>query len=109
MPEKLKDILFPREKVNQFAEALQQVHPEFNTIGFVNDVCDSDWPDRELKEKMRHTTLCLGKHLPADYGKAIKILLAVVPFVKGFEAIVLPDFAEVYWAQPLGYFAAGFR
>ncbi|MBN2772707.1 MAG: DNA alkylation repair protein [Prolixibacteraceae bacterium] len=96
MPEKLKDILFPREKVQYFADTIKKVYPPFNADGFIRSVCDSEWPDRELKEKMRHTTLCLHNFLPTIYQEAIDILLKIIPDVKGFEAIVLPDYVEVY-------------
>ena len=96
MAEKLKDILFPEDKVRYFAETIKKVYPSFKADDFVRSVCDNKWPDRELKEKMRHTTLCLHEFLPADYSEAINILLKIVPEVKGFEAIVLPDFVEVY-------------
>jgi 3-methyladenine DNA glycosylase AlkC len=96
MPEKLKDILFPLEKVQLFGSVLKEVHPTFKAEEFVAAVCDEDWADRELKEKMRHTTLCLHQFLPNDFEKAVKILLAIVPKVTGFEAIVLPDYIEVY-------------
>lgn len=96
MAEKLKDILFPLEKVQLFGTVLKDVYPEFNSEEFVAAVCDKDWPDRELKEKMRHTTLCLHQFLPKDYKKAVEILVAIVPKVTGFEAIVLPDYVEVY-------------
>ncbi|NQU85989.1 MAG: DNA alkylation repair protein [Mariniphaga sp.] len=96
MPEKLKDILFPLDKVKYFAETIKKVYSPFDTEGFVNAVCDKDWPDRELKEKMRHTTLSVHKFLPSDFPEAIKILLKIIPDVKGFEAIVLPDFVEVF-------------
>lgn len=96
MPEKLKDILFPPEKVKYFAETIRKYYPEFDSEGFFSAVCDSAWPGRELKEKMRHTTLCLHRFLPPDYEKAVGILLKTVPDIRGFEAIVLPDYAEVY-------------
>lgn len=96
MPEKLKNILFPIEKVQLFADVLTGVYPEFEGEAFVNSVCDADWPERELKEKMRHTTLCLHRFLPADFLSAVEILKAIVPRVAGFEAIVLPDYVEVY-------------
>lgn len=96
MAEKLKNILFPLEKVRLFGNILKEVYPEFKQESFVAAVCDKDWPDRELKEKMRHTTLCLHKFLPKDYKKAVDILVGIVPKVSGFEAIVLPDYIEVY-------------
>lgn len=96
MAEKLKDILFPIEKVELFGTVLKEVYPEFQSDDFVAAVCDNDWADRELKEKMRHTTLSLHKFLPKDYKKAVDILVSIVPKVTGFEAIVLPDYVEVY-------------
>ncbi len=96
MSEKLKDILFPLEKVQLFGKVLKEVYSEFEADKFVAAVCDANWPERELKEKMRHTTLCLHDYLPEDFGKAVEILIAIVPKVTGFEAIVLPDYVEVY-------------
>ena len=96
MPEKLKDILFPPEKVKLFATVLKEVYPDFDEAGFLNSVCDAEWPDRELKQKMRHTTVCLHQYLPMNYAKAVDILISIVPKVTGFEAIVLPDYVEVY-------------
>ncbi|MDB4584207.1 DNA alkylation repair protein [Draconibacterium sp.] len=96
MAEKLKDILFPLEKVRLFGTVLKEIYHEFDTDSFVAAVCDEQWAERELKEKMRHTTLCLYKYLPKDFEKAVEILIAIVPKVTGFEAIVLPDYVEVY-------------
>ncbi len=96
MAEKLKDILFPRDKVQLFANLIKKHYGEFSADQFVDDVCDTGWKERELKEKMRHTTVMLKKHLPDDYATSIEILLKIVPGVQGFEAIVLPDFVEVY-------------
>lgn len=96
MADKLKDTLFPLEKVQLFASVLKDVYPVFESEKFVSAVCDAEWPDRELKEKMRHTTLCLHRFLPSDFKTAVDLLVAIVPKVTGFEAIVLPDYIEVY-------------
>ena len=96
MAEKLKDTLFPLHKVQLFGTVLKEVYPEFKADKFVAAVCDNDWAERELKEKMRHTTLSLHKFLPGNFKKAVDILVAIVPKVTGFEAIVLPDYIEVY-------------
>lgn len=96
MAEKLKDTLFPLVKVQLFGTVLKEVYPEFESEKFVATVCDKDWPERELKEKMRHTSLSLHKFLPADFKTAVDILVSIVPKVTGFEAIVLPDYIEVY-------------
>ena len=99
MAEKLKDILFPKAKVEVFATLLKKYYASFESSKFVDCVCDANWKERELKEKMRHTTVSLKKFLPDDYKESITILLKIVPDVKGFEAIVLPDFVEVYGQQ----------
>ncbi len=96
MPEKLKYILFPREKVQLFADLLVAAYPPFDAGKFIDSVCDEKWPERELKEKMRHTTICLHRFLPDDFSLAVDILKSIVPKVEGFEAIVLPDYVEVY-------------
>lgn len=96
MPEKLKNILFPLDKVKLFATVLKEVYPEFNAEGFVNTTCDTKWPERELKEKMRHTTLSLHQFLPKKFSIAVEILKAIIPKISGFESIVLPDYVEVY-------------
>lgn len=96
MAEKLKDTLFPFGKVQLFGKVLREVYPEFRTEEFIAAVCDKQWAARELKEKMRHTTLCLHQFLPQDFQQAVDILVAIVPKVTGFEAIVLPDYIEVY-------------
>jgi 3-methyladenine DNA glycosylase AlkC len=96
MPEKLKDILFPYEKVKLFGKIIKEEYPAFDSENFVSLVCDADWPKRELKEKMRHTTLCLHQVLHKDFSGAVKILQALALKVTGFEAIVLPDYVEVY-------------
>lgn len=96
MPEKLKDIFFPYEKVQLLADLFIAVYPPFEADNFLNLVCDEKWPGRKLKEKMRHTTHCLHRFLPDDFEQAVDILKAIVPKVEGFEAIVLPDYVEVY-------------
>lgn len=96
MPEKLKDILFPREKVQLFANLLVAAYPPFEAEKFAKSVCDKKWPELELKEKMRHTTHCLHRFLPEDFALAVDILKSIVPKVEGFETIVLPDYVEVY-------------
>ena len=96
MAEKLKDILFPLSQVQKFGSEIKKIYPSFDLEGFVAAVCDDQWAERELKQKMRHTTLCLHQFLPENYEESINILLQIVPHVSGFEAIVLPDFVEVY-------------
>src|SRR5512133_776144 len=96
MPEKLKDILIPNMQVLKLADALHSVYPEFATDEFSRLVLDSDWADRELKQKMRHITVCLKQTLPDDYAIAIRALEQIAPQFKGFIALSFSDFAECY-------------
>lgn len=96
MPEKLKDTLIPADQVVKLAEAIQSVYPEFEAGEFTRLVLDSDWADRELKQKMRHITVCLKRHLPDDYPESIRILEQIAPQFRGFVALSFSDFAECY-------------
>lgn len=96
MPEKLKDIFFTKEKINEFATKISDVYPKFNTNAFLDLVFDEEWESRELKSKMRHISTSLEKYLPKEYESAIHILIRIAPYIKGFEGMVLPDYVEVY-------------
>ena len=96
MPEKLKDTLIPQEQVLTLAEALKSVYPEFESDEFVRLVLDHGWAGRELKQKMRHITVCLKQTLPEQYEAAIHILEQVAPRFRGFIALPLSDYVECY-------------
>ena len=96
MAERLKDIFFTNSSINKFGDIIKQYYPEFDKEKFLNLIFNDEWKSKELKEKMRHTTICLHKTLPENYKKALAILIEIAPFIKGFEAMSLPDYVEVY-------------
>ncbi|MBL7967627.1 MAG: DNA alkylation repair protein [Prolixibacteraceae bacterium] len=96
MPEKLKDILIPSGQIGALANAILLVYPEFDANRFTNQVLDPEWADRELKQKMRHITVCLKQNLPDDYETAIRILEKVAPEFRSFIALSFSDFVECY-------------
>lgn len=96
MPEKLKDILIPAEQVKKLAEEITVVYPNFDSTKFINEVLDNDWQNRELKQKMRHITVCLHANLPVNYSEAIKILEEITANFNGFIALSFSDFVECY-------------
>lgn len=96
MPEKLKDILIPDDQVLKLAQAIRSIYPEFNSEKFTAEVLDPDWKERELKQKMRHITLCLKNNLPENYPEAIRILEKISPQFNGFVALSFSDYAECY-------------
>ena len=96
MPEQLKTMFFTPDSLGKLANELKLVYPGFQKDEFLLKVQDKLWTSLELKEKMRHTTHCLKVFLPADYNEAVTLLMKAAPGIKGFEAMTLPDFVEVY-------------
>ena len=95
MAEPLKN-LFNQELVVSLASLIKKNYTKFNTKNFINDVFDATWDNKELKQRMRHITVCLHKHIPLPYPEQVKILSAAAPQFKGFIAMFFPDFIEVY-------------
>lgn len=78
--------------------AMQAAYPAFDRAAFLGFIHDDRWETRELKERIRHTTLGLGGQLPADYRAALDVLRRSAPHMReiGFATMVLSDFVEVY-------------
>ncbi len=96
MAERLKDIFFTQSSINTFADTIQRFYSDFNKKKFINLMFDEAFEAKEVKEKMRHTTLCLHDTLPESYTEALSILLKAAPHVKGFEALSFPDYVALY-------------
>jgi 3-methyladenine DNA glycosylase AlkC len=94
---KIKD-LFDRPSVTAIAAAIHQQYPAFQQEAFIKRVFDQEWPERELKQRMRHISVVLHDMLPREYRDALKILRRSAPSLAGHGIIqlVLPDFVEVY-------------
>lgn len=95
MAEPLKN-LYSRSLVQTLADSLNKQYPSFNQKQFLQTVFDEQWTHRELKQRMRHITHSVHKHLPVSYGQQIEILSGIAHQFSGFTAIVFPDFVEVY-------------
>lgn len=96
MPEPLKNLFFTRESIQSFADEIASNYQQFDKAKFLSLIYDKDWQKRELKDKMRQTTICLHKTLPEEYSHAIEILMNSSGKIKGFEVMVLPDYVELY-------------
>ncbi|MEQ9289534.1 MAG: DNA alkylation repair protein [Cyclobacteriaceae bacterium] len=95
MAEPLKYFFNP-EFVSGLASGIKEVHAPFDAIGFQQAVLDDQWEQRELKERMRHITVCLGAFLPHEYPEAVGILMKMAHELSDFPAMVLSDFVEIY-------------
>jgi len=96
MAEKLKDMFFTRASLAALASAIERYYPQFDSRKFEARVFSPEFEGMELKAKMRHVTLCLRPALPEAYAQSLQILRKVAPHLKGFEAMCLPDFVELY-------------
>ncbi|MFC2157068.1 DNA alkylation repair protein [Acidobacteriota bacterium] len=96
MAERLKDMFFTRDSMGIFADNILEVYPVFDKPRFLDFVFDETFFDKELKERMSHTTLCLKEILPEPFPEALEILLKAAPKVRGFEAMSIPDYVSVY-------------
>lgn len=98
MAEPLKELFFKQQFFEDLAAALRDVYPLFEAEIFLAHIYDEDWEGRELKERVRHTTVTLADLLPEDYRTALGLLRQVAPALDryGFEKMIFPDFVEVY-------------
>ncbi len=96
MAEQLKKIFFTQDSMNAMADIMKRFYPPFDKERFLELIHYPGWEALELKAKMRHTTQCLHHTLPPSYMQAVAILKEAAPYVKGFEAMSLPDFVELY-------------
>lgn len=102
MPEPLKNI-FSRPLIEPFAGEVRAAWPRFSTRAFLDDVFDAGWEALELKQRIRHISLVLRKHLPPDYPEALDIVVQTTRRYLAqhgekltFEYIFLPDFVEIH-------------
>jgi 3-methyladenine DNA glycosylase AlkC len=95
MAEPLKDHFnkkFYERLALEFSNADKNFHPD----KFVKDAI-SGLDEMLLSQRLRHTSVTLKKHLPADYLKSVNILMQVAPeFRSHFTSFVFPDFVGQY-------------
>jgi 3-methyladenine DNA glycosylase AlkC len=100
----LKNI-FSEVFLQQVATEIHASYPDFDKKHFLLLVFGAQWPDMELKERMRHISHCLRDVLPNDYRTALGILTQTVErMIKEgermtFEWCILPDFVEAHGAD----------
>lgn len=96
MPEKLKDMFFTDESIQQLGDGMQQAYAEFDRHRFLAQVYDDTWDGLELKAKMHHVTLALHETLPQEFPRALEMLRKVAPSIRGFDSLIFPDYVATY-------------
>lgn len=96
MAEPLKN-MFSIGAMQQLADAVIRVYPEFDSNSFMKRFRTAEWRDAELKARVRFITNTLHEFLPQKYSEAIDILVKAHRGVSaGYFSIFFPDFVEVY-------------
>jgi 3-methyladenine DNA glycosylase AlkC len=95
MAEPLKNMYTPAF-FEQFANKIKVVYPLFKIDRFIKLIYDDQWDQRELKQRIRHITYCLGQTLPPSYEEALEILGLIADDCQGFPYLFFPDFIELY-------------
>lgn len=90
MAESFKNI-FNEQFFHKFTEDIKLVIDDFDTDLFMSKIIDNSWSDRGYKQRISHIAAILGEFLPADYDKAISIIMDLLDCVKG----KLPDFSKI--------------
>lgn len=100
--EPLKE-LFNEAYYKNLGKELKIVYPKLNEKSFV-EFCIKDLNQRELNERLRHTTKTLNNFLPNDFQTAVNILKQVVPNLKtGYTTLVFPDYVGLYGLNDFNY------
>lgn len=98
----LKDLYSPAF-YRQFATVLKKVLPTLSIEAFEQAIFDKLWPERELKDRMRHTSQVLHQFLPQEFPAAAAILMNLLDELEKaemttfqLEFMFIPDYVEQY-------------
>ncbi len=98
----LKDVYNPAF-FEHFTSILAKAVPGFEQQAFLRAVHDETWPDRELKQRMKHIAAVLHRLLPGSYdeqldaiGHIISVLIQNRRSDHGFEYMFFAEFVELF-------------
>lgn len=98
----LKD-LYSEAFYNKFSKVLGEVIPNFDKLKFKSSIFTDNWENKELKQRMKHTTFVLHQFLPSDFPKATETIEKIISKIKqnqftksSLEFMFFPDFIENY-------------
>lgn len=102
MAEPLKNMYNPFF-FERLCPVLQNSIPGFACREFIYRVFNNDWPDLELKQRVRHIARALHFYMPKSFPEAADILIQTAEALnnsgfrgQSFEPIFLCDYIEVY-------------
>lgn len=82
---------------------MEQASSEFDKELFLEKIYDSEWDQRELKERMKHIAVTLNLFLSDEYEKALNQISKMIPLIRNslladcrLEFMFLPEYIERY-------------
>jgi 3-methyladenine DNA glycosylase AlkC len=101
MAEPLKNMYNPAF-FETLCPVLKKSIPDFDCQHFIRLIFNNEWPDLELKQRVRHISNCFSTFLPPHFPAAATIIKKLVTNIQqgdhteqGFQMIFLADFIEV--------------
>jgi 3-methyladenine DNA glycosylase AlkC len=95
--------LYSTQFYNTLAEAMKTILPSFNRQKFLELIFTNDFSGKELKARMRHTSVVLHEFMPADFKKTTATIRKLTEYLRkkgigenGLAYMFLPDYIEVY-------------
>ena len=93
--------LYSDDFFETLTQSIDTVVEGFEKSNFLADVYDSDWENRELKQRMRHISTVLKKYLSKNFEKSSEQLLDITAYLQAlnrkelnFPCILIPDYIE---------------
>jgi 3-methyladenine DNA glycosylase AlkC len=98
----LKDIYSPRF-YDKFSDVVKEIVPTFNKQKFIESIFADTWAAKELKDRMRHTSLMLHRFFPGDFEESAQIIEKTITKIRqnpitasSFEFMFFPDYIEIF-------------
>jgi 3-methyladenine DNA glycosylase AlkC len=98
----LKDLYSPAF-YNSFSNVAEKFLPNFDRKDFAKAIFTKDWQQKELKDRMKHSSAILHEFMPPDFTKAAPVLKNITKAIlhdksieRSFAYMFLPDYIERY-------------
>lgn len=96
MAEPLKNQLFQRPFFDLLSKKIGEKYADWDHNRFFELLYNDQWEELELKQRLNHAAITLGKSLPNNYEYALSILIKVVPFFSGFNGMLFSEFVKIH-------------
>lgn len=82
--------------------SMKKIDPSFNSAKFLKSIYTKEWDHYELKQRVRHVTICLSEQMGNNFKNSCELLFKLISELEskgrsqGFEYMFLPDYIELY-------------